>query len=458
MKIRMVSLLIVFLAMWGVVHAQQSKSRRVRQLEQQRKEVQQRIEHTDRRIKELKRSSKNEEKQLKLVHQRVQQKEELIGILNNEVGALQQQIDSLSGRLSALSTRETKLLKQYRMSLRSLQRTDRETELLLFLFSASTLEEAVRRQQFVGRYMLSSRQIIDSLRAVRWGLQQTQQSLGEHQIEKKKLAELRDRERRELQSEVGRRTAQVKKLQTEQNQLERELKRQQRQADQLERRIHQQIAHEIKRAEEQARRAREARRRRQDAKRASKQPSRGAASSDDKDTKSGVKSTETPLRESELEERQADTHGGYAMDHAERALAGSFRQNKGKLPMPVRGRYQLVYRFGQQPHQSLKHVQVSKNGIDIRVLQDKKAYAVFSGTVTSVLVVPGYERSVILRHGNYLTVYSNLINVSVRPDHKVRSGEVLGTIATPPGEKHPLLHFQVWYELNPRDPLPWLRK
>lgn len=460
MKIKIaLGLLSLFLAI-SSVEGQTKKSGKVRQLERQRKEVQQRIEHTDKKLKDLKRSSNHEERELQLTRERAEQKKQLVGILNNEVGALQYQIDSLGGRLTRLAGREKKLLKQYRLSLRSMQRMDRDTDMLLYLFSASSLEEAVRRQHFMAQYMRSSREVLDSLKVVRRGVESTKQSLGEAQAEKKKLAELRDREKRELEQEAGRRSQQVKKLQQEQGKLEQELKRQQQHAQQLEHRIEQQIALEVKRAAEKARKAQEAleaRRRRRAA--ATKTPPRTRPS---KPNPSSAKKSQ-PAREVEKEEvepveRKADSRGGYAMDNAERALAGSFRQNKGRLPMPVRGRYQLVYRFGKQPHETLKHIQVVKAGIDLRPLQDKNAYAVFSGTVSSVLVMDGYGTSVILRHGNYLTVYSNLTNVTVRSGQQVRAGQTLGTIAVPRGENQRLLHFQLWYEQRTQDPWPWLKK
>lgn len=463
LRIILLALYLCVISTFGL-YAQAKKSRQLRKLEQQRTEQQRRIEQTDKKLKELKKSTSTEQRQIKLVRERKQQKEQLIGILNSEVTALQQQIDSLGGQLKILGGKERKLLDQYRLSLRSMQGKDRDTDMLLLVFSAHSLEEAMRRKIFLDRYTASTREVLDSLGAVRQGLQQTKTSLGEHQTEKKKLVELRDREKQELASEEGRRVAEVKKMQSEQTKLEAQLKKAQEQARQLEQRIEQQIAAEIKRAEEQARKARQARQRRDQERRKAtskkvNQPTQGKVNRPTRPNQ--ARPTPEPKSEEialEADERRADTQGGYAMDKAERTLAGSFRQNKGRLPMPVRGRYQLVYRFGQQPHEKLKHVQVVKGGVDLRALQDKRAYAVFSGTVSSVLVTSGYQTSVILRHGNYLTVYSNLSSVNVRSGQQVRPGQVLGTIATPPGEAHALLHFQLWHEQRNQDPWPWLKK
>ena len=96
------------------------------------------------------------------------------------------------------------------------------------------------------------------------------------------------------------------------------------------------------------------------------------------------------------------------MTKAEKQLSDNFANNRGRLPYPVAGRHTIVSTFGEQQHQELKYVRTSNSGIDIQTSPGADARAVFNGEVTRVFVVPGYNNSVIVRHGNYLTVYSNL--------------------------------------------------
>lgn len=99
------------------------------------------------------------------------------------------------------------------------------------------------------------------------------------------------------------------------------------------------------------------------------------------------------------------------MTKAEKQLSDNFANNRGRLPYPVAGRHTIVSTFGEQQHQELKYVRTSNSGIDIQTSPGADARAVFNGEVTRVFVVPGYNNSVIVRHGNYLTVYSNLSQV-----------------------------------------------
>ena len=140
-----------------------------------------------------------------------------------------------------------------------------------------------------------------------------------------------------------------------------------------------------------------------------------------------------------------------------RKLANSFAANKGRLPAPVKGRYRVIRRFGLQQHDDLALVQTRNGGIDIQVARGTEAVAIFDGVVSKVFVVPGYHNSIIIRHGNYLTVYANLQNVSVRAGQKVKTGQVLGTVASDDGGQYGVMQFQVWHERTKLNPQAWIR-
>lgn len=147
------------------------------------------------------------------------------------------------------------------------------------------------------------------------------------------------------------------------------------------------------------------------------------------------------------------------MDANERALASSFAQNKGRLPAPIRGSYSILRTFGVHQHSEHNRVQVNSSGVDFGVNGDSRAYAVFSGVVSRVFVIPGYGTAVILRHGNYLTVYANLSSVAVSTGSRVSTGQSIGSVgASPDGSSGRLLHFQLWYERTKLNPLAWIKR
>lgn len=127
--------------------------------------------------------------------------------------------------------------------------------------------------------------------------------------------------------------------------------------------------------------------------------------------------------------------------------------------MPVRGRYELVRRFGVQQHDELSRISISNGGIDLRVSGDRGAYSVFDGVVSRIFMTSGYGQSVIVRHGNYLTVYANLSSVRVSSGQRISAGTQIGTISADDSNgRGNTLHFQLWHERNKQNPSSWLRR
>ena len=145
------------------------------------------------------------------------------------------------------------------------------------------------------------------------------------------------------------------------------------------------------------------------------------------------------------------------MTKEEKQLSDNFANNKGKLPYPVTGSHFIVSPFGEQQHQDLKYVRTNNNGIDIQTTSGAEAIAVFKGEVTRIFTIPGYNHSVIVRHGNYLTVYSNLSQVYVKAGDHVSTKQSIGKIYSDPDNGNAtILHFQLWKEKTKLNPAPWL--
>lgn len=284
--------------------------------------------------------------------------------------------------------------------------------------------------RYLSAYARAHKEVAAQLHATREELQASQNQLIATKQQKGTLLQLRAEERVKLEQQQKSIASEVKELSTERQSLQKKLKQQQRKAEQLNQAIQDQIAREIAEAERKAREERE-RLEREARKKGKKVPKEA--------------------------ERRAETKDGYAMDAAERKLASSFAANKGQLPPPVKGRYRVIRRFGLQQHDDLAMVQTRNGGIDIQVARGTEAVAIFDGVVSKVFVVPGYHNSIIIRHGNYLTVYANLQNVSVRAGQKVKTGQVLGTVASDDGGQYGVMQFQVWHERNKLNPQAWIR-
>lgn len=136
-------------------------------------------------------------------------------------------------------------------------------------------------------------------------------------------------------------------------------------------------------------------------------------------------------------------------------LPSEFGKAKGALIWPVKSGVVTSY-FGEHDHPVIKSLKVKNNGIDIEVAKNSSVYSVFKGQVSKIIAIPGYNMAVLIRHGNYLTVYANLEVVKVASGDTVSEGQVVGLLFGEDAESRSYLHFEIWKESEKMDPIGWL--
>ena len=433
MKLRYTLLLMLTLLASLPMVAQQ-KSKKVQQLEQQRKEAIKAIEKTDKELSRVKNDKNKKQQEAALLKKKVAQRQELVVALDNEIKELSSDIDSLARQEQVLRTEEEERKAAYERPVLALQKRKSSTDRMLFVLSASAFDEAIRRMRFVSQYANAHKRAAQELKETRTALEHTRQAIEVNRKSKSQLLVQREQEKAQLEKERKQRIGEVTQLQGQEKDLQQQRKKQQQQVAALNRKIEQQIAAEIAEAERKAREEEERRKR--------------LAEGKDKTTAG---------KEPAPEERKAATKGGYPMTAEERRLGGSFAQNKGNLPAPVNNNYRIIGSFGVQQHNELSRVQTNNNGIDLEVPQGTSARAVFEGKVTSVFVIEGNKAAIIIRHGNYLTVYSNITGVTVRKGQQVKAHQVLGKVAIDSFSNKAILNFQVWHERSKQNPQAWIR-
>lgn len=137
-------------------------------------------------------------------------------------------------------------------------------------------------------------------------------------------------------------------------------------------------------------------------------------------------------------------------------LSADILKNKGILPWPTE-KHVVVSTFGEHEHPLIPSISVKNNGIDIDVLDNREVHAIHVGRVSRIIMIPGSNASVIVRHGSVLTVYSNLDEVSVKRDDVVSSSTVLGTVYNGEGINSNILHFELWNGEEKQNPMEWLK-
>lgn len=138
------------------------------------------------------------------------------------------------------------------------------------------------------------------------------------------------------------------------------------------------------------------------------------------------------------------------------SYGASFKENIGKFTLPVENGI-ITGSYGESFHPVLKEVKVKNNGIDISISNKSSVYSIFKGEVRTIFKVPGSSLAMIIRHGNYLTVYSNLSMVNVSVGQEVNTYQKIGEIGIPKGENTNVLHFELWNENKTEDPLKWIK-
>ena len=139
-----------------------------------------------------------------------------------------------------------------------------------------------------------------------------------------------------------------------------------------------------------------------------------------------------------------------------KVLATNFESNKGKLPWPVLKGH-IIEKFGTHPHPSLPKVTVNNNGIDIRTEASQGVLSIFEGVVVNSFYLPTTQNTIIIKHGEYFTVYSNLKSISVGLGDKVSTNQKIGVAYTSTDEKVTTVHLEIWKSTNKLDPQLWIK-
>ncbi len=141
----------------------------------------------------------------------------------------------------------------------------------------------------------------------------------------------------------------------------------------------------------------------------------------------------------------------------EKIISNNFEANKGRLPWPTNQGI-ITGKFGVQEHPVLHNVKIRNDGIYISTVKNSDARAVFNGTVSKIFTLPGSNFALIIKHGNYFTLYNNLDEVFVKEGDRVNTKQKIGRIFTDSDNNETILNFQVWKEMEKNDPELWLSR
>ncbi len=408
MKLKSI-LVIVFSSLILFITAQDSKKKS--ELERLKRAAHEKIAETNRLLSETNKSAVSSLNALNLLNEEISMRRTLIQTLNNEISLLDKEHSTISKDIVTLEKDLQVKKTKYGEAMRNIYSKRSGIDEVVFVLSAQSFTQTWRRMRYLKEYSDWRKRQAHEITLKQSELIAKKSDLQKKKTEKEKVMTERKTEANDLKEKEKKQQTLISGLQKKKKQLESELKKQRQTAQNLDKQIQRLI-------EEEARKS------------------------------AAKKNTQPPA-----------VKGGYAMTKEESVLSGSFEKNKGKLPFPVNSGGVIVGKFGSQQHPQLKHVVTNNSGIEIRAKSGAEARSVYDGEIVKVIILPGANSAIIARHGNYMTVYSNLSQVYVKAGDKVSTRQSLGKIFTDDdGKGETKMQFQIWKESTKLNPEHWIVK
>ncbi len=362
------------------------------------------IQYTNELLGKVDQNQKATLGKLRLINNQIEQRNQLISTMKTEVTLLQSLISDNATVVDMLTSDLEKIRQEYAQMVRFAWKNHNAYDKLLFFLSAENFNQAYRRFVYVKQYTEYRRKQAETIASIQSILSRKTVDLENQQQARASVMTAQVAESRKLSDQKNKQNTIARELQKKKSDLRSKLAQQ--------RRVEQQLEQEIQRIiEEEARKV----------------------------AKAGKKG-ET----------------GFDLTPEQKVAGTSFEQNRRKIPWPVE-KGVITEKFGIHPHPVLNNVTVNNNGVNIATDPGSKARAVFNGEVSRVFGITGGNMAVILRHGQYLTVYSNLVNVSVKKGDAVSIRQNLGMVYSDAGDGNKtILKFQIWKESQKLNPEDWL--
>lgn len=382
------------------VEAQKSKT----QLQKEKQQNLEKIKETEKILAETGAQKQNSLGELVALNERIQQQEALIKSIQSEVSLLDYDISENNQILEALERDLNKLKEEYEAMLFAAQKASGKIDKLTFLFSARSFDQLQMRLKYMEQYGQARQDQAAVIEKVQGILKEQIRVTELKRDEKNNLLRDELKESKQLADLKQKQRTLVRTLEKQEKQLRKDLEATRKAVAELDNMIAKIIKEELERA------AREAR---------------------EREKRNNREATDAAI-----------------------ALSASFEENKNKFPWPVSGF--VSQKFGRQQHPVLKNIVIQNDGVNIQTKQGEEVRSIFNGVVSAVAFTPGMGNTIIVKHGDYFTVYTGLKDISVKQGQRVTTNQELGKVLSN-GEGISELRFQIRKNFDALDPQEWLR-
>lgn len=415
------------------IFAQNGKSSA--QLKQDKQKIEKEIANTQKLLKKNESNQKAAVQQAALLRQQIQNREKMITNLNSQIIQMEDEQEQNTQEIKQLEKRLAYMKADYAQVVYNAYRNRRLLDKVTFILAADDFSQMFRRMRYFAIFSRSVREQSERIQKNTEELTKKNEEIVMLKNDKLVTLSSKEQEIKNLENDRRKKTQNAEKLKKESQKLNADLKKKQQQRKEIDAAIQRAVKAEIAQA---------------NAERAKKSNKSSSGK-----TSSGNKSSATTASSSSTSTSTRAT-AAIALTPEEATLNTSFINNKGKLPWPV-AKGAKVSDFGNYPHPDVPSVQIENHGIDIMVEAGTPARAVFDGVVTGVMNIMG-TTVVMIRHGEYLTVYQNLSSARVKKGDKVTTKQTIGTVAQSPTSNTYELHFEIWKNDRYVNPNEWLAR
>lgn len=362
-------------------------------------------------------SSLNE---LKVIENQISYREQLLRNFDNQIRGAELNMQKKEQQIGELSERIIQLKEQYRKLLIYAYKHRNQYGRMMFVFSSDSYFEAMKRAKYLARISEIQQKQFLTIRQNQTSIREEIAEIEKEKEYKKTMIAEKKKEREAIEADRVKQQAVYAKFKEEEGKLLAQLKEEEANKARLNARIQEAIRKEIAEAEERRRKAEELRKK--------------EVAANANNTTASANNTpgpSTPKTSPNFEETKEAA-----------LLSASFEGNRGKLPWPV-AKGTITENFGTNEHPTLKNVFTNNKGVDISTPKNAQVRAVFDGEVTSVLSIPGAGKVVIVKHGNYRTVYTNLKDTYVSVGSKVTTKKVIGSLLADESKNLSVAHFEI---------------
>ncbi len=384
-----------------------AQSDKQKKLEEQRQQILKEIKQFQAFLLGKKKEEKSEITLIEDLNYKVQRRQNLIRITNEQANLLTREINVNQQEITSLRAQLQELKDDYAAMIVKSYKSKSEQSKVMFLLSSNNFKQAYKRLQYIRQYANYQKEQGELIKKKTKELQNLNIELSKQKADKDKLIKENRIAKRELEKELEEREKLMAIIKADMTKFASQIKQKQQEADRLDKEINRLIREAI------------------------------AASNE----KAGKKTST----------------GKFVLTPEAKKLASNFEANKGRLGWPVE-RGIIKGKFGKTRSLTDNTVEVNNSGIKIATTTDADVKAVFNGEVSRIIVVKNGNPGIMVRHGNYVTIYYNLSKVYVKPGDKISTGQVIGKVFTSKITGESLLDFRLFKNDQKLNPEYWLAK